>query len=157
VIVWAKFLREIDDMVHAMRERTDAARVATIVGGMTGDERIRLRDDFQDGKYDFLIGNAQSGGLGLTLTRSHFTIYYSNTQSGEDRLQSEDRTHRHGQDEPCVYVDMIAKKTVDVPIYASMLEKKDLDVYVREKIRMAGGQPTNQAIMDYLEEVMGEI
>lgn len=157
VIVWAKFLKEIDDVVHAMRERTDASRVATVIGGMTGDERIRLRDDFQDGKYDYLVGNAQSGGLGLTLTRSHTTFYYSNTQSGEDRLQSEDRTHRHGQEEPCVYMDWIARRTVDVPIYASMLEKKDLDVYVREKIRAAGGEPTDRAIMDYLEEMMGEV
>jgi len=157
VIVWAKFLKEIGDVVKAMRERTDESRVATVIGGMTPEARIKLRDDFQDGKYDFLVGNAQSGGLGLTLTRSHFTVYYSNTQSGEDRLQSEDRTHRHGQDEPCVYVDMIARRTVDVPIYASMLEKKDLDVYVREKIRAAGGEPTDRAIMDYLEEMMGEV
>lgn len=154
VIIWARFLKELDDLAKAM---SDHGRVVQIRGGLSGEERIRIKDDFQDGKYDFLVGNAQSGGLGLTLTRSHTTVYYSNTQSGEDRLQSEDRTHRQGQTEPCVYVDMIARKTVDVPIYASMLEKKDLDVYVREKIRAAGGQPTDRAVMEYLEEVMGEI
>jgi SWI/SNF-related matrix-associated actin-dependent regulator 1 of chromatin subfamily A len=136
---------------------SDHGKVVRVTGGLTGDERIRIRDDFQEGKYDFLVGNAQSGGLGLTLTRSHTTVYYSNTQSGEDRLQSEDRTHRHGQEEPCLYIDMIARKTVDVPIFASMLEKKDLDVYVREKIRAAGGQPTDAAVMEYLEQLMGEV
>jgi hypothetical protein len=154
VIIWARFLKEIDDLQKAM---SDHGKVVRVTGGLTGDERIRIRDDFQEGKYDFLVGNAQSGGLGLTLTRSHTTVYYSNTQSGEDRLQSEDRTHRHGQEEPCLYIDMIARKTVDVPIFASMLEKKDLDVYVREKIRAAGGQPTDAAVMEYLEQLMGEV
>lgn len=154
VIIWAKFLKEIDDLYEAM---SDHGKVEKIIGGLKADERIALRDRFQDGKIDFLVGNAQSGGLGLTLTRSHTTIYYSNTQSGEDRLQSEDRTHREGQTEPCLYIDLIARRTVDIPIYASMLEKKDLDVYVREKIRAAGGQPTDRAVMEYLEEMMGEV
>lgn len=154
VIIWARFLKEIDDIYNAMMER---GRAVKIIGGIEPAERIRIRDDFQDGKYDYLVGNAVSGGLGLTLTRSHTMVYYSNTFSGEDRLQSEDRIHRHGQTEPCTYTDLIARKTVDIPIYNSMLEKKDLDVYVREKIRMAGGQPTDRAIMEYLEEMVGEI
>lgn len=153
-IIWARFLKEIDDLYKAMQER---GKVVKIIGGIPPEERIRIRDDFQDGKYDYLVGNAVSGGLGLTLTRSHNMIYYSNTDHGEDRLQSEDRIHRHGQEEQCVYTDIIARKTVDLPLYNAMLQKKDLDVYVREKIREAGGQPTDRAIMEYLEEMMGEL
>lgn len=153
VIIWARFIKEIDDIEAAMR---DHGRVARFTGGIEPEERIRIKDRFQNGEYDFLVGNTQIGGLGLTLTRSHTMVYYSNTDHGEDRLQSEDRIHRTGQTESCLYIDLLAQNTVDIPIFHAMTEKKDLDVYVREQI-IAAGIKTDADAVDFIEKLLGDV
>lgn len=45
------------------------------------------------------VGHPQAGGMALTLTASPTALYYSNSFSGEARVQSEDRIHRLGMDE----------------------------------------------------------
>ena len=64
----------------------------------------------------FFIGNTQTGGYGITLTAASTVIYYSNNYDLEKRIQSEDRAHRIGQVNPVLYIDMVAKKTVDEKI-----------------------------------------
>jgi hypothetical protein len=136
IIVWAKFLPEVEDIRSVLAE---IGPVAVFTGATSAAERIELKDGFQSGKYRFFVGNAQTGGLGLTLTAGSVMVYYSNTHSLEDRLQSEDRAHRRGQKaDRVLYVDLFMEKSVDKIIEESIVEKKDLDVYVREKIKAAG-------------------
>lgn len=138
IIIWAKFVKEIDDLEKVM---SSLGRTWRLHRDQTIEERIILKDRFQNGEFDFLVGSTQLGGLGLTLTRSHTTFYYSNTNDGEQRMQSEDRTHRDGQTDPCNYVDFLAKGTVDEPLYASNIEKKNLDDWTREKLLSIGRDP----------------
>lgn len=140
IIVWAKFVFEIDDLMTIL---TKEGRVARFTGEESNADRIAIRQGFQRGDFDFLVGNQMVGGIGHTFTRAHLMVYYSNTQSLDDRLQSEDRIHRLGQDEDCLYIDLIAKRTVDVPIQMSIAEKKELDLYIREKLdEAAAGKET---------------
>jgi SNF2 family DNA or RNA helicase len=44
------------------------------------------------------IGHPGSAGMGLTLTRSSETVFFSNDFNGESRIQSVDRIHRPGMD-----------------------------------------------------------
>ena len=44
------------------------------------------------------IGHPQAGGMALTLTAAPTMIFFSNSFSGEDRIQSEGRFHRAGMD-----------------------------------------------------------
>lgn len=44
------------------------------------------------------IGHPGSAGMGLTLTRSSETVFYSNDFNGESRVQAVDRIHRPGMD-----------------------------------------------------------
>lgn len=63
-----------EDLTHAFQtEQTKHARVA-------------------------FIGHPGSAGMGLTLTASPTTVYYSNDFNAESRIQSEDRIHRPGMD-----------------------------------------------------------
>lgn len=137
VIIWARFKFEIGDIMEAMKSY---GRVAVMTGDTEIEDRMKIKDDFQAGKYEVMVGNQTVGGIGLTLTRAHVMVYYSNTDSLEDRLQSEDRIHRDGQEDDCLYIDLIAEKTVDRVKQGAIAAKKDLDVYVRDKIREAGGR-----------------
>ena len=77
-------------------------------------------------KIRFFIGNTQTGGYGITLTEASTVIYYSNNYDLEKRLQSEDRAHRIGQKNKVLYIDMVAKGTVDDKIIKSLRNKVNI-------------------------------
>jgi len=78
------------------------------------------------GPTRFFVGNAQTGGYGITLTAANTVIYYSNNYDLEKRLQSEDRAHRIGQTGSVTYVDLVAEKTIDERIIKSLKDKVDI-------------------------------
>ncbi|RQP10234.1 MAG: ATP-dependent helicase, partial [Microbacteriaceae bacterium] len=52
-----------------------------------------------------------------------FLIYYSNSFKLIDRLQSEDRAHRIGQDNSVLYIDLVAEDTVDEKVVEALRNK----------------------------------
>jgi len=70
-----------------------------------------------------LVGNPTTGGFGLTLTAVNTVIYFSNNYNLEVRKQSEDRAHRMGQKGTVVYIDIVARNTLDEAIMKSLTSK----------------------------------
>jgi intein/homing endonuclease len=66
-------------------------------GKVLDDDPLKL---FQVGSRERVafVGHPESGGMGVTLTRSPAIFYYSNDFKAENRIQSEDRIHRPGMD-----------------------------------------------------------
>ena len=120
-IIWARFHRDIDLIMEALGER------AVRYDGLTSDDdRAAAKQRFQNGEVQFFVGNPAAGGKGLTLTAARTVIYYNNSFSLEDRLQSEDRAHRIGQEHPVDYVDIVAPGTVDVHIVRALRNKVNI-------------------------------
>jgi len=122
VLVWAKFKEEVRLIAELCRS---LGRVAyRFTGDETTEEREQAVRDFQsvEGNQVF-VGTAAAGGMGITLTAASYCVYYSNSFSLTDRLQSQDRIHRLGQGNTCVYYDLVARQTVDAYIL-NKLEKK---------------------------------
>jgi len=120
-IIWARFTRDIDLICGLLG--SDAVRY----DGQTDDEeRAAAIEAFQHGEAKFFVANAQAAGEGLTLTAARTVIYYSNSFKLTERLQSEDRAHRIGQEHPVNYIDLIAEGTIDVHIVSSLAAKLDL-------------------------------
>jgi len=118
-IIWARFRYDIESL-HA--ELTKAGYNCGMYYGSTTDaERARLR---KPGEVDVLIANPQSAGTGLNLTQFDTAIYYSNSFDASLRWQSEDRIHRIGQTNHCLYVDLIAPKTIDSKVLLALSKKK---------------------------------
>ncbi|MGN6136575.1 MAG: hypothetical protein ACTHOU_18985 [Aureliella sp.] len=63
--------------------------------------------DLENNAKVCFVANPETGGFGLTLTEAKCSVYYSNSYKPEYRSQSEDRTHRTGQDEDVMIVDLI--------------------------------------------------
>jgi SNF2 family DNA or RNA helicase len=99
-------------------------------GGVSADDRALNKTEFQLGNKRFFVGNAQTGGIGLNLTKATTVIYYSNTFSSDDRLQSEDRAHRIGQNDNVLYIDLEADDTIDHKIINALKFKKNLLDYM---------------------------
>jgi len=129
IIVWSRFRAEIDLIVNSLRKEFGGATVVPFHGGISPDERTENRQRFQDpdSGVRFFVGNQAAGGLGITLTAASTVVYFSNSFSLEDRLQSEDRPHRIGQWNTVTYIDLLAKDTLDTKkIIVSLRNKQTL-------------------------------
>ena len=99
----------------------------SIYGEISVEDRKNAVDRIQnDDNCRFLVANPSTGGFGLTLTACNTVIYYSNSYNLEVRMQSEDRAHRLGQKGTVVYIDIVARNTLDEAIMKSLTNKGKL-------------------------------
>lgn len=125
VIVWARYRAEIYDITKALQ--LEGIPAGVYFGDTSHLDRITNINDFQSGALKVFVANAQSAGTGLTLTAASVVIYYSNSFSLHDRLQSEDRAHRIGQkDNKVLYINLLARDTVDEHIQNCLSNKLDV-------------------------------
>lgn len=124
VIIWARFREELRVIGEALRAA--GRKVVEYHGGVNTKDRELAVDSFQSGKADAFVGQPQAGGIGLTLTRAEWTVYYSNDFNLETRLQSEDRNHRIGTTKSVRYIDLVARNTLDEAITRSLQRKEKL-------------------------------
>jgi len=127
-IIWANYIHDILNIEAAIKKEYGPTSYCTYYGATKAEDRQRCIYDFQNKMNDcrFFIGNTQTGGYGITLTAASTVIYYSNNYDLEKRLQSEDRAHRIGQKNSVLYIDMVAKGTVDDKIIKSLRNKVNI-------------------------------
>lgn len=140
VIVWARFQLDITLILEELRRR--GIRAVRYDGQANDDERAEAKALFQGERtlYDgaqvvgreavppeeqakVFVGNPAAGATGLTLTAAKTVIYYSNSFKLIDRLQSEDRAHRIGQDNSVLYIDLVAEDSVDEQVVEALRNK----------------------------------
>jgi SNF2 family DNA or RNA helicase len=128
-IVWCRFRHDIDQIMDVLGDK--AVRYD---GSLDDDGAERNKLDFNAGKAQFFVANPQKGATGLTLIGAKTTLYYSNSFKLLERLQTEDRNHRFGQDGVdhnehgfgVLYADIIAEGTVDHKIINALRDKFDV-------------------------------
>ena len=125
VIIWANYREDIKNIVESLKKAYGEASTVEYHGGVDATLRQKHIALFQEknGPARYFVGNAQTGGYGITLTSANTVVYYSNSYDLEKRLQSEDRAHRIGQTGSVTYVDLIAENTVDDKIVKSLRSK----------------------------------
>jgi SNF2 family DNA or RNA helicase len=124
IIIWANYLWNIHQIIHSLKSRYGDQSVVSIFGEVGVEDRKKAVELFQnDSNVRFFVGNPTTGGFGLTLTACNTVVYFSNNYNLEVRMQSEDRAHRMGQTGSVVYVDIVAKNTLDEAIMKSLVNK----------------------------------
>ena len=124
IIIWANYLWNIHEIIHSLKSKYGEESVVSIFGEVNVKDRKKAVESFQnDSNVRFFVGNPTTGGFGLTLTACNTVVYYSNNYNLEVRMQSEDRAHRMGQTGTVVYVDIVAKNTLDEAIMKSLINK----------------------------------
>jgi len=128
VIIWANYIHDILSIQKAINDEFGPESSCTYYGGTKSEERQVCIKKFQDPENPirFFIGNTQTGGYGITLTEASTVIYYSNNYDLEKRIQSEDRAHRIGQKNKVLYIDLVAKGTVDEKIIKALRNKVNI-------------------------------
>lgn len=126
-IVWTRFKKDIELIQREFHKR--GFRWAHYPGASSPEicaeslTRFQKLPQSHDEAADIFLGNPASAGEGLTLTEAKTVIYYNNSFKLTDRLQSEDRPHRIGQESQVNYIDILAEGTVDEYITRKLVEK----------------------------------
>lgn len=68
-----------------------------ISGETPADQRTKIANEFQMGKYPGLIATIRAAGVGLTLTKAATALFISRTYVPAENSQAEDRLYRIGQ------------------------------------------------------------
>ncbi len=128
VIIWANYRADIKNIVAALKKAYGDASTVEYHGGVDPTLRQDNIAQFQqkNSPTRYFVGNAQTGGYGITLTAANTVVYYSNSYDLEKRLQSEDRAHRIGQTGSVTYVDLMAENTIDERIVKALRKKINL-------------------------------
>ena len=136
VLIWCAFQRDVELVMAALEALPGNYYPVHYYGKTTEAERAAALEALQtDDNCRWFVGTAATGGKGLTLTVANTTVYYSNTDSGEDRWQSEDRNHRKGQTDKVTYFDLVTPNTVDAKILMRLRTKRDVARLVLDEFR----------------------
>ena len=136
VIIWARYLAEVAGITTVLEKEWPGSTVS-MTGEVNPASRQLMVDEFQSSDtLRFFVANQQTAGKGLTITAATTSIYYSNTFSLEDRLQSEDRNHRIGQESTVTYIDLLSDLKVDGLVAAAIENKRSLAAYVGDTLRL---------------------
>lgn len=120
VILYCRFYREMDRYMELLAHHTPLK----IDGRMSSSEKGEAERMYQDNENNRLIIVQVRCGIGITLNKTTFVIYASNTFSWEDRAQSEDRAHRSGTKQKVLYLDVITRNTIDERVIEILSKKQ---------------------------------
>lgn len=104
------------------------------VNMQTGWKKVGTIESFKEGKEQIMVANIRvvSKGFNFQAGCNHL-MYYSNTFSLEDRIQSEARIYRTGQSKTCIYYDYMMRGTVDESIKARLEMKQGISDFFWDK------------------------
>jgi len=128
IVIWGTYTHDLKAIKAALDKQYGESSSGIYFGETAQDERQEMVNEFQNPDSDmrFFIGQPRTGGYGITLTAANTMIYYNNGYDLEIRLQSEDRIHRIGQTNQCLYVDLVTPDTIDEKILKALREKIDI-------------------------------
>lgn len=130
VIVWAKYIHDIEQIINALGREN----CSELSGRLSESERTKEIERWRTNKR-FLVATQDTGGFGITLNEASYVIFYSNQFKYSSRIQAEDRSHRIGQDKTVVYIDLVCSNSIDEVIQEAISRKADAAAVFRSKIR----------------------
>lgn len=134
-LVWCRFKPEIYAVVDALRKVYGDDQVLEVHGGIDEDTRHENVQKLQDGRARFIVGNAATGGVGLTMSAAMVNVYFSNDHNFVNRVQSSERSTGIAKTRAVVEIDLVCENTVDETVLVALSEKKDVSEYVRAAIK----------------------
>jgi SNF2 family DNA or RNA helicase len=111
-------------------------------GGVSDkDKQLAIEEFTHNPDVRVYLGNASSGGIGVNLTVSDYSIYFSRDFSLESDLQSESRNHRGGSEihEKITRIDLVTEGTIDQIVLERLANKEALGESLLSALRGTNG------------------
>lgn len=117
-------------LIELLSERMQKADIkhGLITGKIDADERQQYIDDFQKGKFQFMLVTTGAGGTGITLTAANVAAFLQRPWSNVDSHQSEARVYRIGSEihDKITIIDYVSKGTADETVIDALDKKDDM-------------------------------
>lgn len=127
IIIWAKYKADIEIIESIMIKKFKDTNYVIFDGSKNEGEKAAALSEF---KYNvdtrFFIATQATGAFGLNLAEANYTIFYNNGFKYSERIQSEDRNYRIGQNKSVTYIDIICSNSIDIKIHNTLISKKDI-------------------------------
>lgn len=135
VVVFCRFRQDLDSVHRAALAVT--GRDALELSG-----RVNQLAEWQEPDAPPVLAvQIQAGGLGVSMVRACFAVYYSIGYSLADLEQAKARVHRPGQERAVTHIFLVADGTVDEHVYAAIKNKAEVVEHVLGKLK---GQRTER-------------
>jgi len=121
VVVWFRFNEELHYCERRLAE--EGVSVKAYYGDVSVEDRKVLEEDFRNKKYQVLLLQIKTGLYALDLSSADTAVYYSNTWSLEERLQSEKRISHPKKHTTLKYIDLLNKGWPGCTIYNALRRK----------------------------------
>jgi len=132
-LIFCRFIKDVELVVTNLAKNNigsiGLSSMVNIRNRMSEIDRWRQEDHLKA-----LVMTTATGGVGLTLNEANNVIFYSNSWSGTDRKQAEDRCHRIGQTEKVTYHDIIVRKSIDHKLLRALRSKDQQSIEFRNLI-----------------------
>lgn len=127
IVVWFRFNEEL----HYVEQHLLKLKIpcAAYYGDVTVEQRKLIEQDFRAGKYKVLLLQVKTGLYALDLSSADTAVYYSNSWSLEERIQSEKRISHPKKKSTLNYVDIVMKGWPDTTVYKA-LKKKNISAKI---------------------------
>jgi SNF2 family DNA or RNA helicase len=113
--------------VDALREQFGPDCVAMFYGGNARDRDSEALRFTTTPECRFMVATQAAGGRGNTWINATQVVYFANTYNLEERVQSEDRCHRSGQNRHVTYTDLRAEDVqVDERLIKALRRKESI-------------------------------
>jgi SNF2 family DNA or RNA helicase len=131
-IIWCAYTRDVEKVSAALRKAYGTDSVARFYGG-NNSSREQEEEAFKtSSSCRWMVATAAAGGRGRTWDMADLSIFHSNSDNLEHRLQAEERPKNVGKTRSVSYVDLIVPNTVETKIIKSLREKIDLSTAVMQ-------------------------
>lgn len=133
VVIWSKYLRNVEEIIRLLTTEYGADSVAQFHGNLSESARNAELEKFRHSAR-FFVATQATGGHGLTLNEAAYHIFYSNGFKYAERIQAEDRSHRIGQQRNVHYIDIACYDSIDERIDKALSEKANVLDQFRRRV-----------------------
>ncbi|MCE1178263.1 MAG: DEAD/DEAH box helicase [Micrococcales bacterium] len=134
-LVFSQFTR----FLGRVRERLEAAGVATCYLDGSTRRRGEVIEEFRSGDAPVFLISLKAGGVGLTLTEADYVFVLDPWWNRAAESQAIDRAHRIGQDKPVMVYRLVSTGTIEDKVVALQERKRDLFARVVDDDPLTGG------------------
>lgn len=128
VLIWSSYVQTSKNIVSFLNNMgKNSIKTLHLSSDYNAAERQEILNKFRtDPEIKCLVLNPQSAAHGLTLVEAKTSIYFNNTYSLEQRLQSLARNYRIGQTSRTEVIDIVAKDTIEEKILVALSNMENI-------------------------------
>lgn len=156
VVIFTEFLESAHAIADAIR--LNKIKVELLDGSVPADDRQAMVDRFQSGESRVFVGTIRAGGVGITLTKSHYVIMADRPWTPGDAEQAEDRCHRIGTTDTVISI-WLQLGEIDSLVDALIEKKQDrIDLVMSGKRKtLRGVGNINQLAKELINDLASKL